>query len=285
MRFRFGGVEFGGSDTLWMTGFDPGSADLRTDDSVNPNRDGALPGRDLLGGKMWRLDMTTRQPDLSSALALSAALEAEWKDEKVRLNPLVKVPLSYRMDGRWRRVYGRPDRYQGFAETLITKQGVGRVTADFRVMDPLTYDDEPSTVTLTIVPASTGGLIAPLAAPLSTARSSAPRAGLVVNTGDAPTPLGVTFFGPVVDPWVRAAAGWEVALTGSLAYDQSVTLDPMAGTVTRQDGAPAAGMLTRRTRLSGTRLSRGTNELTFGGTDSTGTARAVLSWRNAYYSL
>lgn len=285
MRFRFGGVEFGGQDTLWMTGFDPGAVDVRSEDQARPQRDGDMVGRDFLGGTTWRLDMTTDQQDLTSALAVAAALEAAWKNPAVRLNPLVKVPLSYQVDGRWRRVYGRPDRYQGFAETLATLQGVGHVTCDFRVTDPLTYDDEASTVTLTIVPASTGGLEAPLVAPLSTVRSSAPRAGLVVNRGDAPTPLGVTFYGPVTDPWVRAAAGWEVALIGSLAYDQAVMVDPMGGTVTRQDGAPAAGLLTRRTRLSGTALAPGTNELTFGGTDSTGTARAVLSWRNAYYSI
>ncbi|OMH30658.1 hypothetical protein [Tersicoccus sp. Bi-70] len=285
MRFRFGGVDFGGLSSLLVTGFDPGAADVRDGDAPRPQRDGVLTGRDYLGGATWAFDIITNTRTLGTALAAAAALEAAWKDRKVRLSPLAAVPLSYEMDGRWRRVYGRPGKFVGPTGTVRALQGGGSVTADFRVTNPLSFDDDLSSVTLTIVPASTGGLEAPLVAPLSTVRSSAPRAGLVVNTGDAPSPLGVTFYGPVTDPWVRAAAGWEVGLTGSLAYDQAVTVDPLAGTVTRQDGAPALGMLTRATRLSGTELAPGVNELTFGGTDPTGTARAVLSWRNAHYSI
>jgi len=43
--------------------------------------------------------------------------------------------------------------------------------------------------------------------------------------------------------------------------------------------------LTRKTRMSTTRLQPGTTVLSFGGTDPTGTATATLSWRNAYTSI
>jgi hypothetical protein len=168
---------------------------------------------------------------------------------------------------------------------FIAKSGIGHIVCDFQVNDPWHYDDVETSVSLTIVPATTGGLEAPLASPLSTVRSSAPRAGIVANLGDVDTALRVVFQGPVTNPWVRSSAGMEVGLTGTLAYDETVTIDPQAGTVLRQNGTPAAGLLTRKTSLTSSRLRPGTTELTFGGVDPTGTAKATLSWRNAYTSI
>jgi hypothetical protein len=182
-------------------------------------------------------------------------------------------------------VYGRPRRYSGIVPDFIAESGIGHIVCDFQVNDRRHYDDAETSVALTIVPATTGGLEAPLAAPLSTVRSSAPRAGIVANLGDSDTPVKVVFKGPVTNPWVRSSAGLEVGLTGTLAYDQTVTVDSHSGLVTRQDGSPAAGLLTRKTRLSTTWLQPGTTELTFGGVDPTGTATATLSWRNAYTSI
>jgi hypothetical protein len=217
-------------------------------------------------------------------LAANAALESAWRDP-ARLRAGVSVPLSYLTAGRWRRVYGRPGRYSGVTPDFLAVGGLGRIVCDFRVTDPLHYDDAESSVVLTIVPGTTGGLEAPLASPLSTVRSSAPRAGVVTNTGDAPTPLKVTFHGPVTNPWVRSSAGMEVALTGTLAYDQTVTVDARSGAVTRADGSPAGGMLTRKTRIPETVLQPGVTEFTFGGSDLTGTATATLAWRNAFNSI
>ncbi|WP_343317792.1 hypothetical protein AAFM46_11030 [Arthrobacter sp. TMP15] len=286
MMFRYQGIEFGGdTGSLLVTGFKPGAAEIRGNDTARPNRDGTIAGREFLGSATWAFDISTNEQDLAEALATASALEAAWKDPAVRLAPNTLAPLSYETAGRWRRVYGRPGLYTPPDGDHLTTLGVGRITADFKVHKPGSYDDAETSVALTIVPASTGGLMAPLVAPLSTVRSSAPRAGFVTNAGDAPTPLKATIHGPITEPWVRSPEGWEVGLTGSLAYDESVTVDPLAGTVTRQDGSPANGRLTRKTRLSGTLLQPGITELTFGGIDLTGTARAVLSWRNAYTSI
>lgn len=286
MRFVFGGVEFGGrAGALIVTGFNPGSTEVRSDDQAAPGRDGAIPVQDFLGSATWAFDISTNREDLAGARASGAALESAWKDPAVRLNGTVKVPLSYEFDGEWRRVYGRPGQFAGFAADVLANLGVGKITADFRVLDPLHYDDDETSVVLTIVPATTGGLITPFIFPLSTVRSSAPRAGIVNNTGDAATPLKVRFQGPISNPWVRSSAGMEIGLNGSLAYDQTVTVDPLAGTVTRQDGTPAAGLLTRKTQLTATLLQPGPTELSFGGTDPTGTAKATLFWRNAHTSI
>lgn len=286
MIFRFGGVEFGGwGNSLLVTDFDAGSSELVVNDHQRPNRDGIMSGRDYLGGKTWAFDISTNRDDVLGALEASGALEAAWKDRKVRLAPNVNVPLSYEVGGRWRRVYGRPRNYAGPKGDVLAEQGLGRIVADFRVNDPLHYAEEESSVSLTFVPASTGGLVAPLVAPLTSRRTSGERAGFVYNLGDEQTPLKVVFHGPIRNPYVRAAAGWEVALDGTLAYDVSVTVDALAGTVTRSDGASVNGMLTRKTRLSTALLPVGQSELTFGGIDATGTSSVDLVWRNAYQSL
>lgn len=284
MRFRFDGVDFGDRLPLFVTDFDQGTTEYRTNDTERSQGDGLIAGRDFLGGRTWGFSVSTNMRNLPDASTLESRLAAAWHNPKHRSKSLALVPLSYEMGGRWRRVYGRPSRYAGIRGDIQAVQGHGRIECDFRIHDPRYFDDWETVLRLPIVPASTGGLMAPLVAPLSTVRSSTPRAGLVVNTGTAATPLKVVFRGPVTNPYVRAAAGWEVALNGSLAVGQSVTVDAFNGTVLR-GSASVAGMLTRKTRLSTAVLPVGNSDLTFGGVDPTGTALVELRWRNAYYSI
>lgn len=285
MIFKIGAVTFNDGGPLHVKAFTPGAPGLVVGDAQRSQQDGVITGRDWLTSAVWSFTIDTKAGNEAGSVAADASLHKEWNNPAVRTNPNTTVPLSYQMAGRWRRVYGRPDKYAGVSGDTKTILGLGRIVCDFRVTDANHYDDAESSVVLTIVPATTGGLTAPLAAPLSTVKSSAPRAGLVTNAGDAATALKVTFHGPVTNPWVRSTAGMEVALNGTLAYDQTVTIDPLAGTVTYNNGTSAAGLLTRKTRMSTTLLQPGVTSLTFGGTDPTGTATATLAWRNAYTSI
>jgi len=285
VRLRFEGLEIGDDLPLFVESFEPGGADIRGTVMDRPQRDGVIPGREFRGMRTWGLSIATNTSDLQGALEQDALLASRWLDPKYRVDPLTMVPLSYELGGRWRRVYGRPGQYQGVDGGIYSVQGVGQIDCDFRVMDLRHFDDVEKVVTLPIVPASTGGLMAPLVAPLSTVRSSEPRVGLVNNTGHAPTPLKVVFRGPVTNPYVRSLNnGWEIALQGSLAYDQSVVVDSFAGTVMR-GRTPVAGWLTRKTRLSSAVLPVGMSDISFGGEDPTGTATVELRWRPAYYSI
>ncbi|GGL83544.1 hypothetical protein [Glutamicibacter protophormiae] len=284
MRFRFDGVEFGDKLPLFVTDFDQGTTEYRTNDTERSQGDGMIAGRDFLGGRTWGFSVSTNMRNLPDASMVESRLAAAWHNPKHRSKSLALVPLSYELGGRWRRVYGRPSRYAGIRGDIQAVQGHGRIECDFRIHDPRYFDDVETVLPLPIVPASTGGLMAPLVAPLSTVRSSAPRAGFVDNTGTAPTPLKVIFKGPVVDPYVRSAAGWEIALNATILPGQTVTVDALAGSVLRGN-APAAGLLTRKTRLSSAVLPTGVSDLTFGGIDPTGTASVELRWRNAYWNI
>lgn len=284
MRFRFDGVDFGDKLPLFVTDFDQGTTEYRTNDTERSQGDGLIAGRDFLGGRTWGFSVSTNMQNLPDASTLESRLAAAWHNPKHRSKSLALVPLSYEMGGRWRRVYGRPSRYAGMRGDIQAVQGHGRIECDFRIHDPRYFDEWETVRRLPIVPASTGGLKAPLVAPLSTVRSGADRAGYVNNTGTAATPLKVVFKGPVTNPYVRAAAGWEIALKGTLRAGQSVVVDAFAGTVLR-GSSPVAGLLTRKTRLSSAVLPVGISDLTFGGVDPTGTAEVELRWRNAYYSI
>lgn len=285
MRARFGGVEFGDRLALLISGFDPSGPELRTNDHLKPFGDGALVGRDYLGDGVWTFNLATNVRDEVGALAKAGALASAWRDPNVRLRPNVTVPLSYEVVGRWRRVYGRPGPITDPVSDVHAKLGVAKIVASFRVTDPNFYDDALTTVRLTIVPESSGGFVFPLVFPISSRKTTGKRAGLVDNRGDVASPLSVTFHGPARNPKVVAAAGWEVGITGTLAYDQSVTVDARAGTVTRNDGANLAGRLTRATQLTKAVIPAGSSELTFTAIDETGTAKVDLSWRNSYSTI
>ncbi|QUC01226.1 hypothetical protein [Cellulosimicrobium cellulans] len=283
--FEVAGVGFGTrpGDLVLVRSFEPGTQDLENQDAANPVGDGVLVGRDRARATTWSWELFTNERDEPSARAAVAPLAAAWRSATA-LPPGELMTLRYFVAGRWRRVYGRPRRWAPPVSGPALAAGRADVVCDFRVTDPLHYDDDEQTVTLQIVPPTTGGLLAPLVAPLSTARSSAPAARFITVRGDAPAPVRVTFHGPVKDPWVRGT-GWEVGLVGSIAYDGRVVVDTRTTTVLRADGASVAGMLSRRTRLAELRLAPGPHELTFGGIDPTGTAAATVAWRDAHYSL
>lgn len=285
MIARLGGIEFGGLGDLIIQEFDPGDTEITVNDANIPMGDGVMVGRDFLGGKTWGFTLATNRADVEGARRTAAQLGTMWRSPSIRRTPGAVVPLSYRVGSQWRRVYGRPGRWADPIPDVRAMQGVMVVACDFRVTDPRHFAEDQSVVTLTVVPESTGGLRFPARAPFRFNSRGGARVGLVDNQGDAATPLIVTFHGPCRDPKVVAAAGWEIGLVGSLAYDVSVTVDALAKTVTRSDGAEVPGMLTRATVLSRAELPVGQSDITFTCVDETATAKAVLSYRHAFTTL
>lgn len=286
--FEVGGVMLGGDpNPIQVAKFEPSWPELRTQDVERDTGDGALVGRDYFGSSSWSFEIFTNATDYGEALALAGQVAKVWTGDMVRTTPGAVLPLRYHMSGRWRRVYGRPRRYAGPDGGVATMQGKADITADFMIVDHLFYDDTEQQIEVGTVPSSVGGFIFPLIFPLTTARRTAmSRTGQFQVGGVAPTWPVITIQGPISDPEV-SVGDWSLRLVGHIAYDRSVTVDtsPWARTVTRSDGASVAGMLHSSARLGEMRLDPGFHELSLTGKDSTGTARARIAWRDAYYSL
>jgi hypothetical protein len=286
-EFELDGFGFGGGDhsvVIPPLGFDPGSATVRDQDSVNPLGDNLRMGRDTKTPPVWGFDLMTNEYSAADALDSLDELAGVWQADSIRSKPGAQSVLRYRLGGRTRRVYGRARRFAPVMSKTLWG-GATAAVADFQLAENRYYDDALNSVTVSILPATTGGLIGPLVGKLTTLAGGA-RQGVIEVGGRAPTPFLVTIKGPITNPWV-AGPGWRIQLNTTLAYDQEVTIDtrPGATYVRRQDGASLAGFLSRTSRLGNALLKPGSAEITFGGTDATGTARCTLSWRNAHYSL
>jgi hypothetical protein len=85
------------------------------------------------------------------------------------------------------------------------------------------------------------------------------------------------------------SSGWEVGVTGPLAYDEAVIFDGRTRTVRATiGGAPApnpASRITRATRLDRLTVDPGRSEFTLFATDPTGSGQAVITWRDAHASI
>lgn len=275
--FEISGYQFG--DAEWdIAEWDTGTLQLETVDAVVGGR--RLFGRDSDIPQVWTLGLRTDAETEDEAQSKVAAFARAWRPPALQ-SAGATVALRYKYLGRWRRVYGRPRGMSVPSTGPLAWAGKAELVADFELADALHYDDALQAVALESVPPSSGGIVAPLVAPISTTRAGDTAYRFITVGGDAPTPLRVTFTGPITNPWVTVS-GVRVALTGSVAYDQAVTVDARTRTVLRQDGASAAGMLGRRTRMDRLRLPPGTHEIRYGGT---GQATVTVAWRNAWRTL
>lgn len=247
-------------------------------------------GVDEAEGATWTFEMFIDQTDEATALAALGRAARTWRAEHLRNTPGAVTSLRYRLGGRTRRVFGRPGRFAASPENRLMS-GYIPVTATFECGDELHYADVAEVRTLSLNPASVGGMVTPFVFPLKTQNTRSTRAGTMYIEGDSPTWVTIGFRGPVSDARVvitgangkRLVAG----LDGHLAYDDAVTIDPSPWTraATRLDGTTAADRLSRDTVMTRMRLEPGFYEAVYTGSDQTGLSRAAVSWRAAYASL
>lgn len=284
MQFELSGVTLSaeGSGQLVVTGFDPGDHQLRSEDVEVDGRAGAIPSVDVAGVRTWQFDVAAFGDSDVEALARIAELAAVWRPGALS-RPGELVPLRYELAGRWRRVYGRPGTWAD-PDGSFLPQGQAEAMASFRILDPAYYDDVEDSVVLGIVPAESALLMFPATPPFTWRSAGGEQSRFAVVGGDAVTRPRITFRGPVTRPWVRIG-GVLVELTGTIAYDDSITIDAASRTVKRADGSRAGGIISPRTRITDLVLAPGSHEVTFGGTDITGTATVEVAWRSSYNSI
>lgn len=287
---RYQGIVMSASrnHTLLVTGLEMPTTEIRDNSTFRFGADGSTSGPEWLGESYWTWTVATNVYSLSEAMALSGQLEAAWKDPSVRTG-YSHVPLEYSHDNgaTWYRVYGRPGRFTPFTPDTRAMGGVGYLTLEFIQRDPLHYASQESFTRIDATQATTGTAWRfPLHFPLSGVESGEPRAGLVTNRGDRPAPVRAVFSGPGSDFRVWGD-GFEAGYTGTLTYDQTVTLDGLDHTVVRRTGGARARHVTptRRTRLGDFTLPPGTTNLWFKSTDPTGTSHVDIYWRAAFTSM
>ena len=260
-----------------------GTADIRTADADRPRADGRAFGVDYFGGQTVSFDLGVRGYTDAEVRAETAGLQQLWRADVVRRTPGAVAELHTRYAGRDRVVYGRPRRFAPDYSDAAVNHLVS-VLADFACVDDVFYGPTDESLSFGIVPPSGGGLVAPLAAPLSTTLSSDRSQGIHVET-ELPAWTVVDLFGPVTNPVITFGTLVTFEFRGSLAYDGVLSIDtrPWKRSVLR-NGVSVAGKL-RGTRLGNAALPAGDYEVGFRGTDPTGTASVRVSWRPTFSSL
>ena len=292
-EFEFRGQRFGSADSgypLAPGGFVVGAIDIRTEDIDNPSQDGAMFGRDYTSPVTytWTLvifheNEVTRWGTVADAIE---RLRAYWRTPAWTNRPGMLETLNLFHGARPVQIFGRP---RGFAvDRSKIRQGYVIVTLTFRAPNDKVYlESVPEYgTTIGIVPVSTGGLAAPLVAPLTTIGTGQERAGHVDIIGTAPAPVQITFVGPVTNPYLQVSDQWRVTLDTTIAEGQSVTIDAINRTVLRNDGASLAGALSYASpQLRQLSLNPGPHDLVFGGISVSGLALAQVRWFPVQYSV
>lgn len=284
-------IVFGTEDTGYLTLTPPlwADGDARDSDVPRPQEDGRYFGRDLRGGKSVSFEIGVITDRLATASSNAHrtnvdyldVLSSWWDDDLLRARPWDLAVLRTHVAGRTWRAYGRPRRFDP-GSGLLTKQGYTPVVCDFAVIDNRVYSDDVEQISVGLVALPQGGLVAPLAAPLTTVAGTTGLQQAIIG-GSKDTWPWVQFRGPVTNPRVQIGS-LVVGLATTIAPGLSVTVDPRPWSrgVTRNDGANYAGSLSAEMSvLRDLRIRPGTHEVVYSGIDATGTSECVVSWRRA----
>ena len=284
------GATFGRGQLVQVEKFAPGTVTHRHTDQPAPKIDAMLFGIDLQTPPLWTFTLWTNTTTTADALAALDPLAKCWNAKPVRSVPGAVSELRYSIAGRSRSVFGRPRQFTPVP--TAPNQGRIDVVADFQLAENISYDVDTNQASVGINPSTiTGtGFSFPIKFPIYAATTPIARTGEAIIGGSAPTWVTVTMTGPVGNPWVQIG-DQRFALTGTVAVNETITLTGQPWSLTGQQGIYSStsgyrsSMLDPRSRLSQLRFDPGTYPVTFGGFDTTGTATASVSWRNAYYGM
>jgi hypothetical protein len=289
-EFEFRGLRFGSWSSgyqLKKGGFSESDTEIVTQDQDGDYGDQLRFGRDRLGGKLytWELNISREGPNKWAEVeAALSQFESIWLETLTRHYPGRLDVLRLRTGSQARRLFGRPRRCSLIREDA--RRGVGKIVCDFQAVNNKSYDDIVQGHSLGVVPASLGGLLAPLSAPLTSA-STGQRAGYITIPGNSLTPIVIQFNGPSTNPRVSVPGYFTVGLNDTLKYDEQVLVETRFGRTSVMKGyASIAGKLTRdSTPLDEVHLPPGTHELIYTATDITGTSSVDVAWYPARSSL
>lgn len=285
-QLELGGVVFGmGTDIEIATdGFGPGGAVLRTNDTPLALGDGQRFGEEQRDGPTWRFDLFTNCNSEAEAWAALARLKAVWDGDDVRREAGPVLPLRYRLAGRTRTIYGRPRNWSLQVGSASLSGNIG-ATCDFATVSPLIFGDYHSeTFGFVQEFEPDAGWTMPVVFPFTSSAGVFERTTEIVVGGEKPTPVIVTFTGPVSEAGVRIG-DWSAEIVEDVVAGNPVTLDarPWVRAATTSGGG-GVKLSPRVTRLSKMFLAPGSYEVTLYGRATDSAATATVSWQDAYSS-
>lgn len=267
-----------------------GGVSYRVDDTPLPRRDGIAFGRDFADpgdivltvsvsgeSQVWG-DEEIRHDVYRKATVFSEAWDARVLREQPRLiAELVSGELGM-FEGRPRGVQWDYANYAvGF---LRGRARFVRASTAVYAVDPDTGESPWHEQAVGLVPAQLGGLVAPLVAPLTTARAST-RARPFTVGGDADVWPVITVTGPLQSGGqVELVNRWSLRLNQALAYDDVVVIDTRPGRrLMTVNGRPGNVLAPSGARLSQAFMPPGLQEIALRGASVEGTASATIRWR------
>jgi len=254
-----------------------GPADIDNGDTKRPGGDGNLFGIDTRSGTSITFNIEVNGQDETEAWSLLQRLAGAWRADEIAKAPDAVATLTSHTG---RVTFGRPRRFK--QNLALTPFGITAVSCDFATADDLWYGPQQSAV-VNLVPAPGGGLVAPLASPLSTTRSSDRSQGFTVG-GTLPIWPVIEIAGPITNPEIEVVGQFKLGFNLSLAYDQRLVIDtrPWARTIMRGNASLAGSLVPNFDRLSDASVPPGRYELALRGNSSTGTPAATITWRDAF---
>lgn len=287
MQYEIDGLVFGRGTEYLVVRVEFGQPTVVINDAPLPREDGVRFGRDTLHGRTVLFDMVMNKKNATEAENLEALdlITSAWSADEARILPDELVVLRMNRFGRSTRIYGRPRNFAPIMGTV--SRGYVPITADFQCVDHLFYADEEGTNTLSIVPAPVGGFIFPITFPVSSS-GIGEKEGEITIGGNRPTWVTVTINGPITNPQVDVLDSWKATLLMTIADGQSVTIDPRPWSrgILLDGVANVAGKLTADSPwMSQMKVDPGEHQIVLRGTDPTGTASMIVTWRDAYRSV
>ena len=281
-QFEINGYTFGCDDPVKVLTLQTGGLRWRVQDQENPVADGVWFGSDYVDPEPIEMDASVTGATPAEAREELARFALAWHSWR-RTTPGVDVALRYGIHGEERVVYGRPRDF-AFDETTLWAQPRAAGSLVFERSGHLFYGSARE-LSLTITPGKAGGLIFPIVFPWGTIQGGTRQGIIEQGGGVVPTDdVTLTVKGPINRPIIRGP-GWQVALSTNLEWDRSITVNTRRKTVLWDNGSSAAGVLSRRSRLSDITIPPGSSEIRFEGEDLSGTSQLIVSWRPAYTSI
>lgn len=227
-QLEFNDYVLGDDNTTFLEEIN-GWEDLPPVDSSNtlrPSSHGAWVGKKLLGQRIitWKGRFSTSREEWADEIkrlrgAFSPALGTEELTIVVRTRDEMKmafgtvtaraIPMNY--------AYG----YYG-----------AQVTIQFECSDPRRYSLGENTVFISMPDLVTAGLEYPLTYPLEYGAEITPSQLIILNDGDAPSPVTLNFIGPATNPMlINQTTGERLGFDITLAAEDVLTVDTRIGTV------------------------------------------------------